>query len=396
MFNIYKYFFGGVKMDNFNFSAPTQVNFGLGVVKKVKDYLIGLGKPKTMVVTDVGLLKAGIVDQVMQHIKESGVEIVLFSETEANPRIETIEKAANIAKEAGCGCVIGLGGGSSMDSAKMVATLLTHGGAVADYIGANKIPSPLLPLIAIPTTAGTGSEVTNNAVITDIKKKMKVVSVSYYLMPHVAFLDPELTLSVPPSITASTGMDAITHAIESYTNKVWNPTASALAEKSIVLISQNLRKAVHDGQYKAARYNMLLGSYLAGMAFNVTACGLVHAMSAPMGGVFDISHGIANSVLLPVITEYNIPGCLEESIRIAELMGAKTEGLPKWEAAAKCVEAVSVLSNDVGIPKDFKHMNASEADIQKMVDDSMLSRNVSVNPRKAGKEEIYKLFKMVF
>jgi len=378
---------------NFTFSAPAEIYFGNGESALVGERILTRGGRRGFLVTDQGLVKAGLADRVQAVLNGHGLSTVVFAEVEENPHQETVEKGFLQAQAEGCDFVIGLGGGSPMDTAKMIATLLTNGGRVSDYEGRNKISRPPALLVAIPTTAGTASEVTPNAVITDPQRNFKMVISSPLIVPKLAILDPELTVSMPPGLTAATGMDALTHAIESYTNRTFNPIASALAERAIGLISDNLRAAVAHGKNLAARYNMLLGSLMAGLAFSYTGVGLVHAMAHPLGGHFNVPHGIANAILLPKIMEYNLIGCNEETATIARLMGEKVDGLSKWEAARRGVEAVRRLALDVGIPASLKAVGVTADKIPAMAQDALKSGNIPINPRQTNQQEIERLYR---
>jgi len=379
-------------MEVFRFIAPVHIEFGPGTVARLGEHVRGLGS-RALLITDPGLVAAGIAEQVQSVLKEAGVAHVLFSAVEENPKDTTCVAAAALCAEHGCNVVIGLGGGSPMDVAKMVAVLATHPGkAPREFEGVGKVANNPLPPVMVPTTAGTGAEVTFNAVVTDTERVFKFAVISEKLAPKVAVLDPVLTVGKPPGLTAATGMDALTHAIESYTNTVVNPVADALAVRAIALIGGSLRTAVVQGRNLEARSSMLLGSLLAGLAFNMTRLGLVHAMSHPMSAHFGVPHGVANAVLLAPVMEFNLFGALERTAEIAALLGERTAGLSPLDAGRKGVEAVRRLADDVGIPRWLKDVGVQADRIPVMADDTLKSGNVLVNPRQVRREDVIDLY----
>lgn len=382
-------------MERFNYYINSKIHFGFDSLTEMESILTDLKKTRILLISDPGLVETGIVDKIVDSMSNSSYEIKVFSEVEANPRIETIEKAAQIGKEFECDCIIGAGGGSSIDTAKLTGLILTYGGNMLDYEGPNKVPGPIMPVIAIPTTAGTASEVTPFAIVTDKKRNLKISIKSQHLIPYISLLDPKLTITLPPQLTAATGMDALTHAFENLTNNTWNPICDVLSERAIELISNNIRTAVYNGNNKEARYNMLLGSLLAGLAFASTGTGLAHVIAHPLGGHFDIPHGVANAVLLPVVAEYNLWACIDKSIKCAQLMGENTNNMSKWDAAFKCVTAIKKLNSDIGIPNDFKKYRATDEKIKDMAKDALLSSMINVNARKIGYDDIYNVLKIV-
>jgi len=257
----------------------------------------------------------------------------------------------------------------------------------------NKVSQPPLYTVAVPTTAGTGSEVTQYAVITDLHRQYKLTVGSPLIIPRLAVVDPELTYSLPPALTAATGMDALTHAVESYTNNVYHPLADLLAEEAIYLIGRHLRTAVANGRHVEARRQLLYASLLAGLAFNYTRLGNVHAMAHPVGGWFDVPHGVANAILLPHVMEFNLPACLERTAHIASLLGEPVEGLSLVAAARRGVEAVRQLAADVGIPANLRAVGVEATRLEEMVADALKSGNVAVNPRQTTAADIEQLFR---
>lgn len=380
-------------MDAFQFSVPTRLLVGPGSVKQFGKEVRTLGR-RALVVTDKGLIQAGVVEVVLAALREAGVESVVFDQVEENPSDHSVLAGAQQCLAEGCEVVVGVGGGSAMDTAKAVALLATHPGRhPREFEGAAKLSQEPLPTAMVATTAGTASEVTYISVVTDTERMFKFPIVSRSLAPKVAVLDALLTLSKPPGLTAATGMDALTHAIESYTNTVYNPVADALAERAIAMIGRHLRTAVVQGANVEARAQMLLASAMAGMAFNLTRLGLVHAMSHPMSAHFGVPHGVANAALLPRIMEYNLFGCLEQTANIAMLLGENVSGLSPVAAARKGVEAVRQLARDVGIPERLSELGVKAEKIDVMAADTMLSGNVAVNPRRVRVEDVAALYR---
>ncbi len=341
---------------------------------------------------------------------------MIFDEVEADPPLETFKKAVAFAKENNSEIFIGLGGGSPIDVAKVISVIAKYGGDVEDYIappiGKGKpIIGSGYPMIAIPTTSGTGSEVSPVCVLTLTDKDLKVGISSQMQRPNLAIIDPLLTVSVPPKVTASTGIDALCHAIESYTTKkYWHKSkpedpkdrpiyggttlfTDLFAEKAIELIANNLREAYNNGENIEARTNMALASIMAGISFTNAGLGAVHAMSFPLGGKFHVPHGVANAILLPVVMEFNAKGNFRAFKKIAELMGECVEGLPDREAALKSAEAVKELCKDVGIP-NMSEFGVKEDDLPQMAVDTMkIQRLLSGNPRRISEEDILSIFK---
>lgn len=377
---------------SFKYEMPTKIIFGCGVVNQTGKEVEKLGVKKVFIVTDKGLIKAGILSSLEDSLKSRGIEYVIYDQVKPNSSSKIVTEATNIAKDENCELIIGIGGGSSMDTAKAVAVMVTNAGNIMDYAGMDKIKNKPLPNIAIPTTAGTGSEVTIWAVITDQEKNYKTGIGSFMIIPKVAICDPELTISLPSRITAETGMDALTHAIESYVCTATQPISEALAEKSISLISKYLRIAVANGKNIEAREGMLMGSLTAALAFNETRLGIAHSWASPLGAYFPISHGLVNSILLPNVMEYNLIGNPEKFARIALLMGENIEGLNLMDAARKAVKAVKALSTDIDLPQKLKEViDISEEDIQKLANEAFQSGNNLVNPRKPTLKDMIKI-----
>ena len=381
--------------DTFIFQAPTNITFGPGAIGQLGQIVAPLGQ-RPLVVSDPGIAAAGILQQVLDALGPAGAHVETFTEVEPNPSIETVDRAAAIYRRGDGDCLVAVGGGSAMDVAKVVAVLVTHGGGVLDYEGIGKVPGPTVPVVCLPTTAGTGSEVTQFTVITDRGRPFKLTVGSPYVVPTAAVCDPHLTLSMPQPLTAATGMDALTHGIECYINTVTNPLAKTYALEAIRLIGRYLRTAYATGKHLEARYHMLLASTMAAMAFTRTRLGNVHAMSHPLGARFDVPHGVANAVLLPYVMEWNLIAGMETYPQIGEALGEPVMGLPPREAAAAAVEAVRQLAADVGIPERLRDLGVTRDAIPALSDDAMKSGNVLVNPRLTRREDIVHLFERAF
>lgn len=376
----------------FFFNPSGGIHFGPGVSKLVGEHVRSLGGNKAMVFSDPGVRKAGLLDRITRSLDEAGVRHIVFDEIEPNPSANTVRKATAAAKDFDPDVLVGLGGGSSIDVCKAAAIMFTNPGRIEDYEGINKVKVPPLPMIAIPTTAGTGAEATPFAVITDTTKGWKFAVGTPYNIPALALCDPELTLTLPPSLTAGTGMDALTHAIEGYTSTANQPISEALSLQAIRLIGSNLRKAVAQGHNLEARSNMLLGSTMAAMGFTNTILGICHSMAHPLGGLFDVPHGMANAIMLPIVMEFNCPAVPEKFRAIAEALGESTEGLSLVDAGMKAVESVRRLSRDIGIPS-LRSFGISEKDVPKLAEEAMKGGDRSVNPRTTVLSDFVALYK---
>ncbi|MHB1042617.1 MAG: iron-containing alcohol dehydrogenase [Eubacteriales bacterium] len=378
------------------FRIPTEIIYGFGSIKKVGEVVSNLAASPVLVVTDHGVREAGLLDLVLEPLRDSGVKYEIFADVEPNPSVDTVGKGLHLLKKSGCQAIVAVGGGSPLDTGKAIGLLAANGGSILDYEGADRVPANSLPLVAIPTTAGTASEVTINIVITDHSRNYKLTIVSTRAAARAAILDPLMTRSMPPKLTAATGLDALVHAIESYTSLMAYPLTEALALESVRLISEHLRPAVFNGNNLAARDAMLMGSLLAGLAFNNTRLGNAHAMSHPLSAYSDIPHGVANAILIPHIMEYNVPACPGRFARIAAVMGVRTEGLTTMEAAYAAVAAVWKLNDCVGIPKSMGEVGAEKDLIPAMARDAMKSGNILVNPRTTVIDDIINLYEKAF
>ncbi len=383
----------------FEFKCPARIVFGVNSVNRLGEEIGALNGKKALLVTDKGVVSAGLLDKVTAKLTEAAIAYEVFDKVEANPRLATVHEGADMYQEKNCDLIVGLGGGSAMDAAKAIGVKATHEGDVADYTrrGGKPVRNITPPLVAIPTTSGTASEVTWFSVLTDPDEKAKIVIADPYIAPNVSLVDPVMTQTMPPEVTAFTGMDALTHAVEAYVSIKATPLSDTLALKAIELIGSNLREAVGNGDNLEARSNMMLGSTIAGMAFANSSVGLVHAVAHALGGQFNIAHGIANALMLPLVMQYNLIACPSKYADIAWALGEDIDGLNDMEAARTSVEAVLDLSEDIGIPKDLKKLGADPSLINALADESENQKGSwPFNPRKVKKADVIEMFKEAF
>ncbi len=377
----------------FDYQIKTQIFYGLNSILKIGEICQQLKLAKVQIITDSGVAKSGALDRILQLLKEGKIQTVVFDEVEANPTVQTTDKANKLFSEEKCNGIIALGGGSPMDVGKSVGVLVTNPGLATDYLGINKVINPGVPVICVPTTAGTAAEITNVAVLSNPEKKIKLGLWSPYVAPTVALLDPVLTLSLPPEPTRDSGLDALTHAIESYISlNAWTPT-KALTLKAIELIGRYLRTAVHNGKDLEARDGMLKASLLAGMGFNNTKLCLVHAITGPLGGFYNLPHGAANAIVLPYAMKFMLPGAISKYSDIAVALGENTQLLSKRQAAEKAVEAIEQLSQDIGLPKGLSVYGVKEADLPRLSKDISGLFLVPLSPRVASADDILAICK---
>ena len=385
-------------MRMYDYLVPS-VNFmGANSVSVVGERCKILGGKKALIVTDKFLkdMEGGAVELTVKYLKEAGLDVVYYDGVEPNPKDVNVIEGLKIFKEENCDMIVTVGGGSSHDCGKGIGIAATHEGDLYDYAGIETLVNPLPPIVAVNTTAGTASELTRHCVLTNTKKKIKFVIVSWRNLPLVSINDPMLMVKKPAGLTAATGMDALTHAIEAYVSKDANPVTDASAIQAIKLISQNLRQAVALGENLKARENMAYASLLAGMAFNNANLGYVHAMAHQLGGLYDMAHGVANAMLLPHVERYNIISNPKKFADIAEFMGENISGLSVMEAAEKAINAMFRLSEDVGIPKSLKEMGVKQEDFEHMAELALLDGNAFSNPRKGNAKDIINIFKSAY
>lgn len=390
-------------MKEFNYYMPTKVIFGPGRLDEIGKEAKQIGSKAILVTGRRAMRKFGITERVEKLLKAAGVAIVPYEKAQPNPTVATVDTGAKIVIEEKCDLVIGLGGGSAIDTAKGIAIVATQGGSIWDYMEAGKKPeevkeitSKTLPIIAIPTTSGTGTETSLYAVVTNTESKLKEGTGSPYLFPKVSIIDPELLVSMPPELTAYTGMDAFGHALEGYTSKFANMATDNLATEALRLISASLRKAYRDGKNLKARADIAWGAALSGMVISQVDANLCHAMSHPLSAHYDIAHGLAVGLLTPVTMEYNIDALPDKYINVAKIMGEEIKELPKKEAAKLAVKAVRRLLNDIGFPKGFKKIGVEERDLEKLAQDTLLMGALTTNIKEVKFEDIVNLFKKTF
>ncbi len=373
----------------FNFlPIPTDVHFGAGSIHSLPDRVRGLGSSTILVVTDPGVRAAGILDRVTAELEPAGRPLVVYDKVTADSGSELIAEGVHELQEHGADLVVGVGGGSALDTAKAIAALATNPGSPLDYIGLHKLKARSLPTIAIPTTAGTGSEVSLWSVFTDDSRQLKVAIGGVFVYPTIAVCDPDLTLNLPPAITAATGLDALAHAIECYTNTACQPISAALAIEAIRLIGAHLRCAVSFGD-RDSRYAMMLASTMAGIAMNPTRLGLAHALAMPLGSWdLKIPHGIAIAVTLPKVMAFNWCAAPDRFVAVAHALGENLEGCSVQEGAARAAQAVQRLADAVGIPRSLSECGLREHHVSRVVEEAMKSGNVVVNPRRTTSEQL--------
>jgi len=378
------------------FYNPTRIIWGEGCAVQVGPHAAKLGATKALVVSDPGVVRAGIPKPVVESITGAGLQAEVYSEVEPDPRIELVEKALDHYRKGGFDVIVAVGGGSAMDTAKATAVLATNPTPLRQYEGWEKFANAPATLLALPTTVGTASEVTPFVVITDAAAKFKFTIGSPQATPKIAFLDPLLVLGLPGNVTAATGMDALTHAMESYTSLLSTPISEGLALHAVRLIAANIRTAVANTHNVVAMNAMLVGANVAGLAFSNTRLGNVHAMAHPLGAFWKIPHGVANALMLPHVLEYNALAVPVKMIELAQAMGEPIHigvgGQTEYDAALRAAQAVQRLMHDIGIPIRLRDLGVDKASIPDMAQDAMKSANIAINPRKTTINEIIGLY----
>ncbi|MBN2126265.1 MAG: iron-containing alcohol dehydrogenase [Deltaproteobacteria bacterium] len=382
---------------HFAYEGIKRTIFGAGTVNRIGEACRDLKASRAMLVLDKALAGTDKASGIFETLRKNRVKVIPYPEVTPEPAPALADTGALIAREEKARCVIGLGGGSTMDVAKAIAVLVKNGGKAVDYIGLGLVKKPGLPTIMVPTTAGTGSEVTFTSVFTMRETRSKGGINSPYLYPHTAVLDPELTLGLPPEVTAYTGMDALTHAIESFTSLQAHFLSEALSLEAVEILSENLRGAVFDGGRYRYRENMMKGSYLAGLGLAMAGVGAVHALAYPLGALFDIPHGVANAVMLPYVLEYNYPGNLEKFYRLAMAMGEAEDDPPLREGASRVVKAVLDLSGDIGIPGTLKDLQIPEDALDEMARGAVkVAVPMRNNPRAVSIGRVREIYERAF
>ena len=391
-------------MKQFSFSVPQNIIVGRGSMAQLPDIAKKLDGNHAMIISDPGLLSLGLVDKTANYLKEAGLTVDIFTDVEPNPSVTTVENATVAFKESGADFLVALGGGSPMDVAKAVGVVAKFGGKITEYEGAHKVPGKIIPLIALPTTAGTGSEVTAFSVITDHSRDYKLTVFSYELLPTYAILDADLIMTAPASVAAACGIDAFIHAEEAYISTDASPFSEAMSEKAMELIGSNIRKFVANRGNAEAAEAMMVGSLFAGIAFSFARLGNVHAMSHPVSAYFNVPHGVANAVLLPVIAEYNALADNGKYLKIFNYISPIKATVDDFEPLM-LVDAINELCEEIGIPENLTVAvnNASrngevtkeeiEEKITAMAVDAMKSGNIAVNPRSSRQCDIEMLYR---
>lgn len=377
----------------YGFFMPTVSLMGVGCVNELPARLASLGSKKPFLVTDDVMVKLGVADNIMSMIKNQvGHAPVVFDKTVPNPTDHNVAEGVELFKSAGCDSIITLGGGSVHDCAKGIGIVATNGKKIHDYEGVDKSTKAMPPFIAVNTTAGTASEMTRFCIITNTSTKVKMAIIDWRTTPNISINDPEIMVNMPPFLTACTGMDALTHAVEAYVSTIASPVTDACALQAIALISENLRSAVANGEDMHARDKMAYAQYLAGMAFNNASLGYVHAMSHQLGGFYNLPHGMCNALLLPHVSRFNLISRLDRYAKIAEVMGENINGLSPRAAAEKALEAIVTLSKDVGIPSGLREVNVKEEDHQIMAEHAMKDACGFTNPRVPQLKDVIGIF----
>jgi alcohol dehydrogenase class IV len=395
------------------FHSAGQIMFGRDAIEQLGDIATRLRAKKALIVTDPILEKAGLLERARRPLVAAGLNVSAFTGGEPEPSMKAAVACYDMAKTFQPDVFVGLGGGSNMDLAKLAATLLKHGGSPRDYVGDDKIPGPIFPLICVPTTAGTGSEVSAASVVTDTENHIKVGILSNWLRSSAAVVDPLMTLSCPPKVSADSGIDALTHAIEAYTavdnadfplpsgeRSVYqgkHPMGDLCAERAITLVGRYLRRAVNDGHDLDAREGMALAALLAGLAFSNVGVALVHAMEYPVGGAVHCSHGAGNGLLLPYVMRFNLPAKTRAYAEIARMLGENVTGSSERAAAEKAVAAVEKLRNDIGVPQRLRDVGIKPEQLRTLAEKAGgIKRILRVNPRSVTVDDIEGIFKEAF
>ncbi|GAK29345.1 MULTISPECIES: L-threonine dehydrogenase [Serratia] len=375
------------------FFIPSVNMIGSGCLDQAAKTLKQQGLHQALIVTDKVLNNIGVVAQVQQLLAAQQIESCVYDGTHPNPTTLNVKQGLALLQEHQCDCVISLGGGSPHDCAKGIALLATNGGDIKDYEGVDRSTKPQLPMIAINTTAGTASEMTRFCIITDEARHIKMAIVDKHVTPILSVNDPHLMAGMPKGLTAATGMDALTHAIEAYVSSAANPITDACALKAVTMIAESLRDAVADGHDMQARENMAYAQFLAGMAFNNASLGYVHAMAHQLGGFYDLPHGVCNAVLLPHVQEFNASVCASRLKDIAAAMGLDVSHLNDQQGAAACIAAIRLLAQDVGIPAGLRDLQVKEQDLDTLATNALKDACGFTNPIQATHAQIVAIFR---
>lgn len=381
---------------SFEYFMPTRILFGEVKAAEVGKVVTNLGRKAILVTGKTAMKQLGITDQVTDSLKKEKIESIAFDQVEPNPTIETVNQGSKLARKENCDLVIGLGGGSALDAAKAIAVMISHEGNAKDFLGSNNVPGPIVPLVAIPSTSGTGSEVTRYAVLTDKSTKRKQAMRSQFIIPRIAVVDPQIMKSQSSYLTSCTGIDALTHAIEAYVSPKANSLSDLIAAKAISLAARYLRRAVWNGDDTEARGGMALASTLAGMAICQAGTGAAHGLGMSIGGIFNADHGTTVGILLPYVMEFNLATSLDKYAYIAFLMGQKTTSPTTREAALEAVRTVRDLIQDIDIPLTLGQLKVRIELAPEVAEDAKEQGATKNNPRKLTPQDIKELYQRAY
>ncbi|WP_408896513.1 iron-containing alcohol dehydrogenase [Nocardioides sp. R1-1] len=373
------------------FHAP-EVVFGIGSLSEAGFAAARLGARRPLVVTDPGIIEAGWVDELLGHLREVGLRPVVWSQVTPNPRDHEVRAAFAHYLEWDCDVIIGIGGGSCADAAKGVAVLSGNGGDILDYRGVDRMTQPIPPLLIIPSTSGTGADVSQFCIVTDTTRSVKVTIMGRALVPDISITDPRLLVTMPELLNAATGLDALTHGIEAFVSLAHNPLADTHALNAVGLVCGHLRSTILDPTEGEHRRKMAQASLQAGLAFSNAILGATHAMSHQVGGLLDAPHGVVNGVLLPHVIRYNARATPERFVALAAAAGLDVVGVPGVEAAELLADHVRRLADDVGVPRGLRDLGVTEADIPRLADTTLDDACLTTNPRAATLGDVEKLF----
>jgi alcohol dehydrogenase class IV len=377
----------------FSFRSPHLILAGIGSIERLPEEAKALEAKKALLVTDKGVVESGVAEKVRDLLKNAGITTDTFDNVISDPDIACAEACVAMAKKGKYDLTLGVGGGSPMDIASVASVMCTNPGRVHDYLGVNLVKKPGISTILIPTTAGTGAEATPNAILTDVEDKLKKAVVSPYIFPTVAIVDPLLTVSMPPTVTSSSGIDALTHAIETYTSNNANILSELFSKEAIIRTGRSLRTAVANGNNMEARYDMSIASLYAGIAITNAGVTAVHALAYPLGGTFNVAHGIANGLLLPYVMEFNVLGDIPKFAQIAQFLGEKVDHLPLLEQAYHGAQAVKAIYGDLKIPQSLTELKIPKEAIPDMAKAAInVTRLMANNPREMTVEDIERIY----
>ena len=382
-----------------NYVLPPVIQFGIGSIINLGAHAERMGAKRALIVTDKGIVQAGILARATSALDNSKTDYVVFDGVQPNPTDKNVYAGVAVYRDSNCDMIIGLGGGSAMDAAKGVRVVVSHEGGIEEFYsdagGIDRITPDMPELISIPTTAGTGSEVSVGAIITDTKQNRKRAIISPYNLSTLSLLDPELTLAMPPGLTASTGMDALSHAVEAYVTKRYHPISEGIALQAIKMIGKNLKRAVEHGDDIQARGEMLMASAMGALAFQ-KGLGAVHSLAHQLSTEADVPHGIANSIMLPHVMAFNVEHAKEEYADIASALGADISGLSMDEAAHAAIAQVRQLAQEIDMPPTLSAVGLKRETLQRMAENAMLDHCYKLNPRPCAEEDMLRLYEIAF